>query len=317
MAELLTFGETMVSMTPDEMGYLRYVSGFRARIAGAESNVAIGAARLGHSAAFASAFGDDALGDLAVSELRREGVDVSLVVRDPKHRTGVMFKERVAPRETNVFYYRADSAASHMTDALVPDEALRSARILHLTGITPALSPSCREAALTLARRAKEAGLTVSLDPNFRRKLWSEEEASAVLRKLLPFVDVLLPGLDECALLFGTHTLEDAAAAIRSAGIPLAAVKLGRDGCALVGRDGMTLLPPYPMNDVVETVGAGDAFAAGFLSGLLEGKTPADCGAMANCMGAMATRSADDYQTLPDRRMLDVLLRKAPKPAER
>lgn len=317
MPELLTFGETMVSMTPDEMGYLRYVSGFRARIAGAESNVAIGAARLGHTAALASAFGEDALGEFAVSELRREGVDVSLIVRDPSHRTGVMFKERVAPRETNVFYYRENSAASRMTDALIPDSALCTARILHLTGITPALSPSCRESVFALAERAKKFGVRISLDPNFRRKLWSKEEASSTLRALLPYVDVLLPGLDECELLFGTSTLDDSVAAIRKAGISLAAVKLGKEGCAVVDASGATVLPPYPMNDVVETVGAGDAFASGFLSGVLEGKTPVECGSMANCMGAMATRSADDYQTLPDRRMLDVLLCKAPKPAER
>ena len=317
MPELLTFGETMVSMTPEEPGYLRYVSGFRARIAGAESNVAIGVSRLGHSAAFVSSFGDDALGELALSELRREGVDVSHVLRDPLHRTGVMFKERVAPRETNVFYYRENSAASHMTGGMVPDALLRQTRLLHLTGITPALSASCRETTLSLARRAKEAGVTVSFDPNFRSKLWSREEASAVFREILPYTDVLLPGLEECALLFGSETLEQAVDAVRESGIPLAAVKLGRDGCALVQDGQCVLLPPYPMNDVVETVGAGDAFAAGFLAGLLEERPPEDCGAMANCMGAMATRSADDYQTLPDRRTLDVLLRKAPKPAER
>ena len=317
MPELLTFGETMVSMTPTELGYLRYVEGYRARIAGAESNVAIGVTRLGHSAAFLTALGDDALGELVLSELRREGVDTSGVVRDPEHRTGVMFKERVAPRETNVFYYRENSAASRMTDALVSDELLKSARHLHMTGITPALSENCREACVSLMKRAKDFGLTVSLDPNFRRKLWTPEQAREAMTRMLPYVDILLPGLDECALLFGTDTLEASVEAIRKAGIPLAAIKLGRDGCAVVTAEKMTILPPYPMDDVVETVGAGDAFASGFLSGFLEGKTPEECGGMANCMGAMACRSADDYQTLPDRRMMDVLMNKAPKPVER
>lgn len=317
MTDLVTFGETMVSMTPTELGALRYVGGFRAKIAGAESNVAIGAARLGLRAKFVTALGDDSLGRLVYGELLREGVDCADVRWDAAHRTGVMFKERLAPRETNVWYYRENSAASHMTPDILPDGLLRGTRILHLTGVTMALGWSCREAVFDAAQRARAAGVTVVFDPNIRLRLWSAEAARESILALLPDVDVLLPGVDECALLFGEDTLEGYAARIRSYGVRCGAIKLGRHGCAVFGENGLETLPPYPFDDVVETVGAGDAFAAGFIAGLAEGRTLAECGAMANCMGAMATKSADDYQSLPTRRELDVLLRKAPKPIER
>ncbi len=317
MAEILTFGETMVSMTPCDMGPLRYVDRFQKKIAGAESNVAIGATRLGHTARFVTALGDDSLGRYVYRELLGEGVDLTGTVFDPGHRTGVMFKERLGRYETKVWYYREDSAASCLSPSSLTEDLFRDVRLLHVTGVTMALSESCREAVAHAMRLAKSLNIPVSFDPNIRLRLWTKEEAAAAILPVLPMVDIFLPGLDECALLFGEGEIDRYTQAMRGLGIEFAAIKAGKKGCWVMDGDLLRFLDAYPFFDVVDTVGAGDAFASGFLSGVLEGRPIEECGAMANCMGAMATKTADDYQTLPDRRELDVLLQKAPKPADR
>ena len=317
MAEILTFGETMVSMTPCDMGPLRYVDRFQKKIAGAESNVAIGTTRLGHTARFVTALGDDSLGKYIYRELLGEGLDLNGVVFDPEHRTGVMFKERLGRYETKVWYYREDSAASRLSPSAITESLFQGVRLLHVTGVTMALSQSCRETVLHAVRMAKSLGIPVSFDPNIRLRLWTQEAAAAAILPILPMVDIFLPGLDECALLFGAGEPDQYAQAIRGRGIRVAAIKAGKKGCWVMEGDTLRFLDAYPFFDVVDTVGAGDAFAAGFLSGVLEGRPMEECGALANCMGAMATKTADDYQTLPDRRELDVLLQKAPKPADR
>ena len=312
MPEVITFGETMVSMIPTEMGHLRYVPNFRRKMGGAESNVAIALTRLAHPAGFVTAFGEDALGHYAYSELLSEGLDLSRVVFDPQHRTGVMFKELLGKYETKVWYYRENSAASHMTASLLDTEYLEGAKILHVTGITMAISQTARQAVLDAVTKAKALGLLISFDPNIRLRLWSREEAAKAILPLLPQVDIIFPGLEESEILFGPGRAEEYIRKYLSLGIEKVALKVGKKGCYVADCQGTHFLEAYPFFDVVDTVGAGDAFDSGFLAGLLEGQSLTECGTMANCMGAMATKSSDDYQMLPTRRELDVLLQKAP-----
>lgn len=312
MPEVITFGETMVSMIPTEMGHLRYVPTFRRKMGGAESNVAIALTRLKHPAGFVTAFGEDALGHYAYSELLSEGLDLSRVVFDPKHRTGVMFKELLGKYETKVWYYRENSAASHMTADLIDDEYLSSAKILHVTGITMAISQTARQAVLDLVERAKKLRLLISFDPNIRLRLWSREEAAKAILPLLPKVDIVFPGLEESEILFGAGDVAGYIQKYLDLGISIVAMKAGKKGCYVTDREGTHFLEAYPFFDVVDTVGAGDAFDSGFLAGLLENQSITECGTMGNCMGAMATKSSDDYQMLPTRQELDVLLEKAP-----
>ena len=144
MPECLTLGETMAAFAPDRTGPLRYVPNYSLRIAGAESNTAIGAAKLGVSAAWISRLGADEFGQYIRNQIRAEGVDCSGVHFDPAHRTGVMFKQ-TGSGESSVFYYRENSAASHMTPQDLDEALFRGCRILHLSGITPVLSESCAE----------------------------------------------------------------------------------------------------------------------------------------------------------------------------
>lgn len=169
IAQLVTLGETMAAFAPDRMGPLRYVSNYGIRIAGAESNTAIGAAKLGVQAAWVSRLGADEFGQYIRNQIRAEGVDCTGVTFDPAHRTGVMFKQ-TGSGETSVFYYRENSAASHMAPQDLDETVFRDCRILHLSGITPVLSDSCAETVQAAIRLAKSCGAKLSFDPNIRKK---------------------------------------------------------------------------------------------------------------------------------------------------
>ena len=167
MPQLITIGETMAAFTPDSVGALRYVQNFGIRTAGAESNVAVGLAKLGLEAAWVSRLGTDEFGCFIRNQLRAEGVDCSRVIYDPDHRTGIMFKE-TGVGETKVFYYRENSAASHLCPEDVTPALLEGVKILHMSGITPVLSESCLAMTKAAFALAKEQGVAISFDPNIR-----------------------------------------------------------------------------------------------------------------------------------------------------
>ena len=154
MPQSVTVGETMAAFTPGSTGFLRYVKNYEMRIAGAESNLAIGVSKLGHSAGWISCLGKDEFGEFVQNSIRAEGVDTSRVVFDPEYRTGIMFKQVRNASETSVFYYRENSAASHMRPQLLDEGYLAQADVIHLTGITPVLGDSCRETVDVYKRQA-------------------------------------------------------------------------------------------------------------------------------------------------------------------
>ncbi|WP_248908250.1 sugar kinase [Halocatena marina] len=299
--DVLTIGETMVLLNPHESGPMRHVVDFRKRIGGAESNMAVGLARLDHDAAWISRLGSDPHGQYVRDTIRGAGVDTQYVTFDAEAPTGLMFKERRELAESRVYYYRDDSAASRMAPDDLPDEALANARYLHLTGITPALSESCRELVFDATRRAQEHGVTVSLDPNLRFKLWDETMMRETLLSLVEECDVVLPGIEEGAVLLGTDDPERIATEFRALGADEVVVKLGADG-AFVASDAVAeTVTGYEVERVVDPVGAGDGFAAGYLSGRLEGLDPVRATDRANAVGALATTVTGDIEGLPTR----------------
>lgn len=307
MAELLTVGETMAVMVPQGAGPLRYQTQFGVRVAGAESNTAVGAAKLGHSSAWISKLGADELGQRILLALRGEGVDCGGVRFDETRRTGLMFKELGGP-ETKVYYYRENSAASHMTDADVPAEAVENAGILHLTGITPVLGKECEGLVRYLAELARRKGTPVSFDPNIRRRLWKDRDYRPLIRELVMNAQIVLMGLPEAELLFGTSDRErirDKLFGSGSAGY--LALKEGERGAWVADERTALQIPPYPCRPV-DAVGAGDAFNAGFLCGVLEGRTLEECGRMGGIAGALATETCGDYEGYPDREKMCGLL---------
>ncbi|MCD6290646.1 MAG: sugar kinase [Anaerolineae bacterium] len=300
MPELITLGETMILFSPEMNGPLRYVDRYRRRAAGAESNVAIGVTRLGHTAGWISRVGDDEFGHYILASLRGEGVDVSQVQMDPDHPTAVMFRQRGLMGHVEVIYYRHGSAASHLTpDDLDPDY-FRDAQLLHLTGITPALSADCRAAVYRAIELAREAGLTISFDPNLRLKLWPLAEARPVLRDLASRSDIVLTGLEEGEKIFGCQGEEPLAAAVLNAGARVAVIKLGTRGAYLRSAESALRVPAYPVPRVVDPVGAGDGFDAGVLAGWLKGWSWRDSLQLGVLVGALAVTVPGDVEGYPD-----------------
>jgi 2-dehydro-3-deoxygluconokinase len=303
--DVLTFGETMVLFNPSLTGPLRYVPGFSKSIGGAESNVAIALARLGHQSGWFSMVGKDEFGRYIRNTIRGEGVDVSRVMWTGDASTGILFKERFASENPNVYYYRKDSAATKLSVKDIDEEYVKQAKIIHVTGITPALSGSMREVVFKVLGIAKENGITVSFDPNIRLKLWSIEEAKPVLLEIAGMSDIILPGISEGEMLLGLSDEKEIAAKFIEMGCRIAAVKLGADGCYVADKNGGTYVKGFKVEHLVDTVGAGDGFAAGFLSGVLQGMELPECGQFGNGVGAMATLVQGDMEGYP---YLDQLL---------
>lgn len=278
--DVVCLGESMVTFLPTCPGRLADVPAFERGIGGAESNVACALARTGHTARWVSRVGADGFGDHLVETIAAHGVDVGHVQRDPHRPTGIYFRtagERAtgADGEANdraeVLYYRAGSAASALTPRHLDPHALDHTRVLHLTGITAALSDGCRDVLRTLTRRSPGRPL-VSFDVNYRVGLWhGTPHGPELLLDLARGCDLVFVGEDEAAAAWDLH----GGAALREA-LPEPAtlvVKQGSEGATVYdrradGTDSVTFAPALAV-DVVAPVGAGDAFAAGFLSGTL------------------------------------------------
>ncbi|WP_436531928.1 sugar kinase [Actinoplanes sp. HUAS TT8] len=256
MIDVVCVGETMALVTPDPPAPLYLGGPTRLDLAGAESTVASYLAQLGVRSAWVSRVGDDPLGLLVQRGVAGYGVDVAHVVVDPDRPTGVFFKDPGVDG-TRVFYYRAGSAASAM-DAGTP---VPDARLVHLSGITPALSDGCAALVSSLL-----ASRRCSFDVNYRPRLWPVTTAAPVLRSLAAQASLVFVGLDEAQTLWGVKTPAD----VREL-LPEPAVLVVKDGAvaATSFHPGGVTVAPAPAVDVVEPVGAGDAFAAGYLSALL------------------------------------------------
>lgn len=299
MPELITFGETMISFVPKVPGALRYECEYHMRIAGAESNLAIGVAKLGRKVGWISRLGRDEFGFFVLKAIRGEGVDTSEVILTEEHKTGLMFKQ-MGVGETKVFYYRENSAASHFSEHDLKETWFQEAKIIHLTGITPVLSKECKQAVLTAIRMAQMYGTKISFDPNIRKKLWNEVDYAPLLREITLASHIVLLGLEEAEVLFGTKKPDEIFDLLLKQGkAEYIAIKNGADGAWVCDKYMRTQIEPHPCK-CVEPIGAGDAFNAGFLSGILENQDITTCGRMGAIAGAMATQSVGDIEGYPD-----------------
>jgi 2-dehydro-3-deoxygluconokinase len=296
--DMVTLGETMVLMLAEQIGPLREATTFRRMVAGAEANVAIGLSRLGQTAGWIGRVGEEEFGRAILFRLRGEGVDVSRAKYDSSAPSGLMIRERREIGPIDVIYYRRNSAASRLSPDDLDADYIASARYLHLTGITPALSASCRETVFAAAEIARARGVPVTLDPNLRLKLWTKEEFRSTLLDLSTRADIILPGLDEAEILTGESDAEAAARALldHSPTLQLVIIKDGANGTTAFTREGKTFAPAVKLPRIVDPVGAGDAFAAGFLAGQLRGMDMASSLALANRCGAHATTASGDIE---------------------
>lgn len=298
--EVVTFGETMVLFTPESTGLMRYASNYSRKFGGAESNYAIGLTRLGHKAGWISRVGDDELGKAMLAFIRGEGVDVSNVKLDKTAPTGLYFKELRSSTEIRVQYYRKGSAASQMTKADLNEDYISKAKYLHISGITPALSENCYEMVIEAIKLAKKNSVKVIFDPNLRKKLWSEEIARKVLLEIAAQADIILPGYEEGLFMFGETDPEKLGELFLQQGPSLVVLKVGAKGAYYFTREESKLVPGFKVEQVVDPVGAGDGFAAGFTSGLLKGFSIEKAVQRGNAVGALVTMVSGDVEGLPE-----------------
>ncbi|WP_405772758.1 sugar kinase [Streptomyces sp. NBC_01538] len=310
VVDVVALGESMVTFLPTRPGRLADVPSFDRAIGGAESNVACALAAAGHSVRWISRVGDDAFGDHLIEAIGAYGVDVASVRRDPARPTGVYFRT-AGDRATDaheVAYYRAGSAASVMSVGNLDLAAVRAGRVLHLSGITAALSGDCLDLLWELTEPRPGRPL-VSFDVNFRPALWSDADGPRVLLDLARRADLVFVGADEAEAVWGLHGADDIAAALPEPG--LVVVKQGPDGAVALDRgtraDTAPVHVPAPQVEVVAAVGAGDAFAAGFLAATLRGLPVRDRLRHGHLMAAAVLTAPGDLATPPARGHADRL----------
>jgi 2-dehydro-3-deoxygluconokinase len=294
---ILAMGEPLIELNAATGHSLRTSPSYTAAFGGDTSNAAVAAARQGASVSFVTRVGDDAFGDAFLDLWRVEGVDSRHVVREPGGRTGVYFISR-DPQHSSFTYYRNQSPASRLSPADVPVEEVRSARVLHTSGITQAISESSCEAAFHAMTVAREAGTLVSYDPNHRPALWDDRRARTVVGRSLEVSDIALPNLDEGRWLSGEREPHDVLAWLVGRGPGVVVLKLGEDG-ALVACDGDVIeIPPHPVTPV-DSTGAGDTFDGAFLARLLLGDDPPTAARYAAVAAALATQGHGAVSSIP------------------
>ncbi|MEV6400845.1 sugar kinase [Streptomyces sp. NPDC051907] len=305
MRDVLTFGEAMVALRADQP--IRIASTLRMSVAGAEANVSIGLARLGHRVGWVGCTGADEFGALVLRTLRAEGVDISLAVEAEGPTGLVVFEPRTAD-VTRVQYYRDRSAGSRIGPGHLESALEEGARVIHTTGVTAALGPGPLLAVRAAARRAAALGSTFCLDVNYRSKLWSRQEAAATLRPVMPQVDILVASDDELALAApaGAVTEAEQVEALLESGVREVVVKRGSEGAQVFDSSGSVARPAVGVT-VKDTVGAGDAFVAGYLSGFLDGESVGQRLERGVTAGAFAVASIGDWEGLPARHELGLI----------
>ncbi|MFC7393151.1 sugar kinase [Scopulibacillus cellulosilyticus] len=304
--EVITFGESMGLFMPTGQKGIANSSQFEKSFGGAETNLAIGISRLGHQVGWFGHLGDEPIGHYIFKVLRGEGIDVSEVKFHEDANTGFMIREFISGK-SSVYYYRKNSAASLMKPEDLNESYIKNAKILHVTGITPALSDSCRETVAKAIDIAKSHGVKVCFDPNLRLKLWDIEQARPVLLDFAQKADIFLPGLDELELLYETDDFNTILNHLKE--LPCPSIIKGGDNKTYVFQDGnLTSVPYFKIDQIVDTVGAGDGFCAGFITGLLENKTLEESVKLGNLIGSMVIQSHGDWEALPTKRQVEQAL---------
>lgn len=295
----------MALLTPTQPGRLRHASHLELRVGGAESNVAIALARLDIEVSWVSSVGTDELGKLVVDRIRAEGVDVTHVAYDFAS-TGLYLREQ-APLGPRAHYYRRGSAASTLAPGAFDANILTGADFVHITGVTAALSESCAEYLLWVAQEAEQRNVRVSFDVNYRSRLWSNTEARAYFERLLPHVDLLFASDEEARVVWQDVPEKQVLDVLADYGPREVLLKHGARGCS-ARIDGERLDTAGFQVKAVETTGAGDAFAAGYLAACLWGHSATERLRTANALGAFNVLGYGDYESLPSRTELDAFL---------
>jgi 2-dehydro-3-deoxygluconokinase len=304
--DVVTFGEALGLFLAAEGKPVGAARQFERQVAGAEINVAVALARLGHDVGWFGRVGADSSGAQVLATLRAEGVDASRAIVDEERPTGLLVRDAHPERRLQVDYHRAFSAGSRLCAGDLDAAYIQNARALHVTGITAALSATAIEAVRTALEIARGAGVQTVLDPNVRLKLWSPDAAGAALADLAPLADVILTGADEAALVTG-YEGEAAAEWFLDRGASVVVVKDGAAGAWATDGAAIERVAARPVT-AVDPVGAGDAFDAGFLSARLRGRDLRGCLSLGAVMGAACVQVRGDLDGLPSRAEVEALM---------
>lgn len=300
MSKVILVGEPMALFIAETEGPLDKVTQFTRSAAGAEMNVAIGLKRLGHDVCYITKLGRDPFGKYLMDFLDKEQIDTDKICFDDHFPTAFQLKGKTSVGDPDVAYYRNGSAASNLRVDDVDDIDMVGFNHFHLTGIFPALSDTSRATMLYLIEKAKNNGLSTSFDPNIRRSLWKNStDMISTINKIAFRCETVLPGISEGKLLTGYDNEVDIANFYLDHGVKNVVIKLGSKGAYVKTRDDERYVQGYKVKKVVDTVGAGDGFAVGYISGLLEGKGIRECADRANAIGAIQVMHKGDNEGLP------------------
>ncbi|WP_321914835.1 sugar kinase [Paraburkholderia sp. J11-2] len=309
--QVLAYGEAMVEFNQASKDRPEYLQGF----GGDTSNFAIAAARQGARTGFVSAVGDDHFGRLLTDLWTREGVDTSTVRVDATAPTGVYFVSH-GPSGHAFDYLRKGSAASRYTPRDLPLDTIAAARVLHLSGISVAISDSACDAALAAVEHARANGVRVSFDTNLRLKLWPLARARGVMNEVLRLTDICLPSWDDVAVLTGLEDRDAIVDYLLARGARVVALKLGKDGAYVATPDERRVVPGHVVA-AVDATGAGDCFGGAFVARLAAGDEPFAAARYANAAAALSTLGFGAVAPIPYREDVERLLADGPPGATR
>jgi 2-dehydro-3-deoxygluconokinase len=302
-------GESMMAFEALDYGPLREVSLFKKWVGGAEDNFAIALARLRFKCGWFSRLGNDEFGREIYRTIRGEGIDVSRVIFDSHAQTGVFFVERRANGEFQCYFYRQLSATSRIAPSDIDPDYIKQAKIVYLTGITPVISESARKATEKMRQLALRNKQTLVFDPNLRLKLCDIATARSILIPMMQESSYVLPGEQELKLLMDCQELPAAIKKAHRLGIDKLVIKVGARGAILACRGRKTKrISGFAVERPTSSMGAGDAFAAGFVAGLLKEQELSECVRWGNALGAFCLMASGPYQALPDFEELQVFL---------
>lgn len=306
MIDVVTLGEPLIGLIARGGRSIAEAIAYRSYVVGAETNVAVGLARLGHAVALIGRVGDDSLGIAIVKRLRAEGVDLDGLTVEPAAPTGLLIRERRMTVPSEVIYRRHGSAGSRVAPEDVARVGLRGARWLHVTGITPALSSSALGAVDAAIDLARQGGATVSFDVNLRRRLWDDAAAAPVVGRLARQADVVFGDAVELEIAAGGSGADRR---LLDAGVSLVVTKAGAGGARSLDRDERAHeVPALAVPSPIDAVGAGDAFCAGFIAARIENLAIEDALRWGAACGAAAISVEGDIEGLPTRPELSRLL---------
>ena len=307
MSKILTIGEAMGLFVANETGSLENINNYVRYTAGAEMNVAIGTSRLGLETCYVTQFGNDPIGRYIKKTIEGENIDSQYIKFTEDYMTGMQFKEKVLEGDPEVVSFRKNSAATKMTKENVKDINFEDFTHIHLSGIFLALSENTEMVSHYFAEEGRKNNALVTFDPNLRPKLWKSEEVMVeTINKLAAKADIVLPGISEGKILTGHSHEDDIADFYLNAGAKAVVIKLGEAG-AFIKEKGLEgkYVEGYKVEEIVDTVGAGDGFAVGVITALAEGLTLEQAAKRGNAVGAIQLMSPSDNEGLPTKTQLE------------